>query len=109
MKRRNTTKRHGHSADPVTQCFGDLFTENESRYEKQARTLLNDKELIVYFEKHFLKFELTETGCKSYISYDKGSTFTYRQWLSITGDNDDWIQSIMNEFAITEAHVVLHI
>ena len=109
MKRRNKIERHGFSADRVTQCFGDLLTENVSRYKKQARTLLNDKELIVYFEKHFLKFELTETGCKSYISYDEGSTFTYRQWLSISGDINDWIHSIMNEFAITESHVVLNI
>lgn len=91
--------------DAYFALFGELISQNSSRYEEQASSLLKEGSLVLRVDNHWVKYALDRNGCTCDISYDSGKTFSKYSWTRLGWTRKNKEKRLPSFFAQTEADV----
>jgi hypothetical protein len=91
--------------DAYFALFGQLISQNSSRYEEQARSLLKEKSLVLRIDNLWVEYSLDRNGCRCNISYDSGNTFSKYAWTRLGWTRKKKEKKLPSFFAQTEADV----
>jgi hypothetical protein len=91
--------------DAYFTLLDELESKNISRYEEQARQLIQRKFLILQIDNLWVKYSLDRFGCSCDVSYDSGNSYIEHSWSRLgwgRKKKEKWLPAY---FAQTEADV----
>ena len=91
--------------DAYFALFEELISQNGSRYEQQARSLIENRSLVLKVDNLWVKYALDRNGCKCNVSYDSGKSFSEYAWTRLGWTRKNKEKRLPSFFAQTEADV----
>ena len=88
----------------------ELYVKNQTRYEDQAKELLQERLLQITRDKTVIRYWIDEKGSYFKFSEDEGATYSNSlSFFALNGSDEEKIQDLRDQFANSEARLILGI
>ena len=95
-------------AKAIYECIVSLQNQNLSRYENQARLLLQNFALSVQGDGYQIEYKIKGDGCSSELSTDGGENFRPLGWGRIESSSSGKVKNLIQIFAESESRALLN-